>query len=391
MGRQYAPKIFLRQVPNHLLRTFFAQRRVLADIPWEAQDERAIELVFDAWQSLPAPQPAEIDGAFQAVHEMACEPGVQALIEEGSFHRVDLAAALEQCEGFYHKAMWAYLNHPSIFNVASLFVSADGLPGRYWLKHRGLPRKAPDTSAAATRALAAELSEFYRTTQGRGHRCMVEPYLRGGRQHYFFAYPDNYADTFIGYDDHGEFVKRPQKPAFEVVFVYDPQAGTIDLHAQGDRGVRAQLLYIFCAAILHESPPPEQPGDHPYELNGLLRRDLPFATDPADGIESVHLLKLRLSLKDTKRRITLEADPKAGPHDIFDMMADCLNAGTVAGPAVNVTQATFRLRFVRKGCEQQRPLTFSVSFPNSSNLKSLPEDRRLLAEKYLKRWGIERA
>jgi hypothetical protein len=391
MVRQYAPKIFLRQVPHHLLRTFFARRRALADIPWGAQNERAIASVYDAWQALPAPQPAEIDGAFQAVHEMACEAGVQALIEEGTFHGVDLAAALGRRVGFYHKAMWAYLNHPSIFNVASLFVTADALPGRYWLKHKGLPRKAPDTSAAATRALAAGLSKFYRTTQGRGHRCVVEAYLRGGRQHYFFAYPDDYADTFIGYDDEGEFVKRPQKPAFEVVFVYDPRAGTLDLHARGDRGVRARLLYIFCAAVLHEGPPPEQPGDHPYELNGLLRREFPFATDPADGIESVRLLRLRLSLKGSKRRLTLEADPKAGPGDIFDMMADHLSPETLAASAVSVTQATFRLRFVAKGCEQPRPLTFSVSFPNSSNLKSLPEDRRLLAEKYLKGWGIERA
>lgn len=175
-----------------------------------------------------------------------------------------------------------------------------------------------------------------------------------------------------------------------MVFVYDRQAGTLDLHAQGDRGVKARLLYIFCTAILHEDPPPEQPGDHPYELNGLLSRDFPFPTDPEDRIESVHVLKLRLSPASTKRRITLEADPNAGPHDIFDMMADYLNAQTLAGSAVNVTHAEFRLRFVAKGYEQQRPLTFSVSFPNSSNLKSLPEERRLLAEKYLKRWGIER-
>jgi hypothetical protein len=32
-----------------------------------------------------------------------------------------------------------------------------------------------------------------------------------------------------------------------------------------------------------------------------------------------------------------------------------------------------------------------VSFPNSSNLKSLAEDDRLLGEKYLRRWGIDRA
>jgi hypothetical protein len=390
MGRQYAPKIFLRQVPNHLLHAFFAQRHALSEIPWQLLDEKKIEVVYDAWQALPAPQRLEIDREFQAVHEMACEGGVQALIAEGAVHSLDLAAALERHEGFYNKAMWAYLYHPPIFAVASLFVSADDLPTRYWLKLKGLSRKAPETSPAATRALEEGLSEYYRTTQGRGHRCTVETYLRGGRQQYYFAYPDDYADTFIGHDEQGSFVKRPQKRAFEVVFVYDRQAGTLDLHAKGDRGVKARLLYIFCTAILRDDPPPEQPGDHPYELNGLLSRDFPFATDPEDGIESVHVLKLRLSLGNTKRRVTLEADPNAGPQDIFDMMTDYLNAKTLASSAVNVTQAEFRLHFVPKGYARQKPLTFSVSFPNASNLKSLSEDHRLLAEKYLKRWGIER-
>ncbi len=41
----------------------------------------------------------------------------------------------------------------------------------------------------------------------------------------YFAYPDDYTDTFIGYDEQGQFTKRPQKRAFENVFVYDRQAG----------------------------------------------------------------------------------------------------------------------------------------------------------------------
>ena len=391
MGRQYSPRSFLRQVPNHLLKAFFAQRDSLVEILWELQRETEIGLIYDAWQALPATRRAEIDREFQAVHELACEAGVRALVEEGLFHGLHLAALLEQQEGFYHKAMWAFLNHPQIFNVASLFISADSLPGRYWFRQKSLPKKEPATSTAANCAAAEGLSDFYRHNEGRGHRCTVESYLRGGRQQYYFAYPDDYADTYIGHDEGGEFIKRPQKRAFEVVFVYDPQAGTLDLHAQGDRGVKSRLVYIFCGVILDENPPPEQAGDHPYELNALWSRDFPFATDPGDSIEEVRVRKLRLSIGNGRRRITLEADPQSGPRDIEEMIAEYLNAAFLSNCVVNVTQAEFRFRFAPKGFEYQKPLTFSVSFPNTSNLKSLPEDRRLLAEKYLKRWGIERA
>jgi hypothetical protein len=149
-----------------------------------------------------------------------------------------------------------------------------------------------------------------------------------------------------------------------VVFVFDPRTGTLDLHAQGDGGVRARLLYIFCRIILNENPPPEQPGEHPCELNGLLSRDFPFATDPEDGIEGVWLRRMRLSIGNAKRRIILEADPQAGPQDIFDMMADCLSPAFLSNTLVNVTQAEFQFRFASKGAESQKPMTFSVSFPN---------------------------
>jgi hypothetical protein len=344
MTRQYSPKNFLRQVSNHLLRTFFAQRGVLTEIPWVLQRETKIEPIYDAWQGLPASQRSEIDRAFQAIHEMACPAGVQALIEEGTFHHLNLTPALEQHEGFYDKAMWAYLDHPSIFNVASLFVSADGLPGRYWVRQKSLSRKTPHTSAQASRAFANALSEYYKSEQGRGHRCTVETYLRGGRQHYFFAYPDDYPDMYIGHDEQGEFVKRPQKRAFEVVFVYDPQAGTLDMHAQGDRGVKSRLIYIFCQAILDENPPPELPGDHPYELNILLSGDCLFATDLSDGIEEVRVRKMRLAIG--RRRMTLEPDPQAGVHDVFDMMTELLRAECLHNASLNVTHAEFQLRVV---------------------------------------------
>jgi hypothetical protein len=389
MARQYAPRTFLRQVSNHLLQEFFDERNELSEIPWLTQGETEINLINDAWQALPASQWSEIDKVFQAIHEMACEAGVKAIREEGSFHNLNLATALEQQKNFYDKAMWTYLAYPNIFNVASLFVSADHLPNRYWVRHKNLPRKTPKTSAQVCRELADALSEFYRTEQGRGHRCTVETYLRGGRQHYFFAYPDDYPDTYIGHDDDtGAFVKRPQKRAFEVVFVYDALTGAFDLHAQGDRGVRARLLYIFCDVILGENALPEQPGDHPYELNALLSGDRRFATDPADGIEEVRVCELRLAFGG--RRITLAADPQRGVQDVFDMMAECLSAECLHNTLMNVTRAEFQFRFAAKGYERPKHFAFSVSFPNSSNLKSLKEDQRLLAEKYLKRWKIQR-
>jgi hypothetical protein len=347
MSRQYNPKTFLRQVPNQLVQEFFDRRGQLREIPWISLKEHQVGLIYDTWQKLPAADRAEVERAFRSVFDMACEAGITALVEEGRLHDVDLAAELERCDGLYHKAMWAYLRHERVFKVAALFNSADSLAGRHWVKLSGLPKKAPDTSEGARRRLAEGLSEYFRENQGRGHRCTVEAFLRGGRQHYFFAYPDDYAETYIGHNDDGALVKRPQKKAFEVVFVYTPGAGTLDLYVWGDRKVKSCVAYTFSKEILGENLPPEVVREHTYELNGLLSRGFAFATDPEDGIDEVRVRKLRLSLAGNgRRRITLEADPQGPVDDIYDLIQDYLAEACQSPGAVHVTHATFQFRRV---------------------------------------------
>jgi hypothetical protein len=58
--------------------------------------------------------------------------------------------------------------------------------------------------------------------------------------------------------------------------------------------------------------------------------------------------------------------------------------------AFHVTQVTFQFRFAPAANGKPKPLAFTVSYPDSSDLKSQREEYRLLGEKYLKRWGIYR-
>ncbi len=144
--------------------------------------------------------------------------------------------------------------------------------------------------------------------------------------------------------------------------------------------------------ILDEEIGPENRDSHPYELNGVLRRDFQFPTDPEDGITSVRVRKLRLSVKGMpRRRITLEADPDAGEDDVYDMMDDCLNRQHLPASILNATQVGIKFIFDQQEDGQPRSLSFEVSHPNSSNLKSKPERMRQIGEKYLRLWGLDRA
>jgi hypothetical protein len=61
-----------------------------------------------------------------------------------------------------------------------------------------MPLDQPDVTPEAIEAFAHAVGAYYRQNQGRGHRCTVDAYLRVNRYHYFFAYPDDYANTYLG-------------------------------------------------------------------------------------------------------------------------------------------------------------------------------------------------
>ena len=85
MARQYSPRTSLRQVPNQLLKQFFDACGLLPDFIWYTLRETETELIYQAWQALPQAAREDIESAFRAVHEVACEAGVKAVAEEAAF------------------------------------------------------------------------------------------------------------------------------------------------------------------------------------------------------------------------------------------------------------------------------------------------------------------
>ena len=391
----FDPKRVLRQISNHLLQDLFLTHGQELDLPWEQLGETEVDPIFTEWQDLPEAECRAIEIVLHEVSDMASDDeGTRAILEEAV--RQENHNLIEELEGFesrHDKAVWTYIRATDVWNLAVRFARADSLSrGRYWIKRCDLPAMEPDTSAGRISELSEALAAFFQATQARGRYCQIGHYVRAGGADYFFAYLDDYADTYVTLDDDGEFDRRPERRAFELVLVYDRVHGTLDMYVRGDKKVYIPLQEIFCRIILGEEIGPENPNSHPYELNGLLNRDFQFPTDPADGIESVRVRKLRLSVKGMpRRRITLEADPQAGVDDIYDLMEDYLNQQQLPASILNVTQVGLKFSFDPEHEDLPKSLSFNLSCPNSSNLKSKPECVRELAEKYLREWGLDNA
>lgn len=389
----FDPKRILRQISNTLLREVFVIHGHNLEVPWAELSETKVDKVFSAWQELPESANQAIEIVLHEISEMASEDGVRAIVEEARRQGEDsLVETFDTFVSRHDKATWTYLRSNEVWQPAVRFARVDSVSrGRYWIKRAGIPAKEPHTTDRSIHALENAISAFYQVHEARGRHCRVEHYLRASGVDYFFTYLEDYADTRINFDDDGEFARTPERRAFEIVFAYDSERGTLDMYVRGGKKIYVPLQEIFCSIVLSEEIGPEDRDCAPYTLNELINRDFQFPTDIDDGITEVRVRKLRLTVKGMpRRRITLEADPDAGPDDIYNMMDLYLNRAKVPPSIVNVSQAAIKISFDQQDETLPRSLSFEVSYPNSSNLKSKPERLRLLGEKYLRSWGIDR-
>jgi hypothetical protein len=390
MAIDYTPKHFLRLAEKALLQEYFARHNMLVEFDWDSIPDGQIDAIYFALREASDFKQEEIERDFRLIFDLASANGARTLIEEARYQELDLVSALEQRDGYLNRAFWVFLNQRNLFDTVSVFDRVDHLHGRYWRKRKDLPKKRPDLGDGTISELGNAISAYYQKKEGRGKFCRVEHCLRGQRYHCFFAYPKDYPDTFIGYDDAGSFERKRQAPAFDVIFVFDPLDGTLDLYAPGDRRQKQDLQRIFARCILREEIGDEDPRSIPYELNSLKNPSFAFPTDPSDGIAEVRIRELRLSLLGNERkRITLQVGPRGSPSDIHDLVTHALHEHRLPLSMVDVTSVVIQMRFNGDGIHRSRVLSFRITAPDTCSLKDKPD--HLVAKRYLKQWSLEHA
>ncbi len=396
MARHYAPKAVMRHLPLALIRNFMAQENItptkLCQPAWDALTEGDVPALYRAWCELPPGDRERFEVMLRQVHEMATEAGVRQMLAEADHRNYDIADGLDAIDGLHAKALWVYTFHRLVFHTASQLLAAASPVGRFWNLTTGFGPTPYDASPGALNELRAAVARLYRE-QGRGHRSTVEHYERD-RCLYVFLYLDDYTETHTAHNPTGTLTRAPLRPAFEVVYVYTPAApdaaggGTLDMYARGDRRWRSALRDLFCEHVLRTRAPFNGPERRSYQLNGLIDRTFPLDTDPARGIVSATIRKMRVVAKENiMRKVVLEADP-ARERDVYDMLDVHFPVDRFPRDELFVNMVTFTIQHLPPGADRVRPLTFDVSFPDACNLKSLSPDHRAVGEWCLRQWGI---
>jgi len=382
MAAQYSHKQFFRQVPNSQLGDYFQSKEIDVDIDFYKLKENDVDSLFEALASFSTELQASIEAEFQDINAMACEGGVAALCDEAGFHKDDaFIKEIAVIEGFHAKAMWAFLEKKDYWRGATMFLHADNVSASFWKKRNDFPKVPPNVEEADINELAQSISEFFYKKEGRGKNCKVEPYRRNNKE-YFFAYPEDFSQSGV------EWVSDTLKtlahhPAFEIIFVYSEEEGSLDIYAPKNTKAVPQLQKLFAKAILKLDSLPDGTIDkRVYDLAALDDTAFEFKLEPVAGIASVVVTRLRLTLKHgSRRRIILEADTKHKPKAVYDLL------GELTLPAYHITQVGVKVTFDALEGKRAKTRTFNITYPNSCALNYDGNDLKI--REMLSASGIE--
>lgn len=388
MVRTFAVPQFFRQMPNALLKRFFAECEPINKIDFEKMPESKPDVLLKAWEALPAVARQKLEPKLREIFDLASSKGVIAITDESKFkipepeEQAAFVEALAKMKNHHERAMTVFLDFPEIWSIARHFWRADSL--RYWRVRRGFPRKAASQNHADRRAFEADIGQWFRKNQACGRLCTVEVYRRDDRD-YFFAYPEDFADETTEYVD-DKLDRRAHNPAFEVLFVWREKEGALDINCRGDKKVLEAMQEIFAKRILKLSALPRNPAKSAFELDGLKDRNFQFVYDAGQGIEAVWVRRLRFSsLSRYSDRITFEADTASNRFAVYDLIKQANLA--IPMNRLQIAQAFLSARFAATADKPAWTTSFTVTAPNSTNLKHDPDGLKLRA--MLSASGIE--
>ena len=162
------------------------------------------------------------------------------------------------------------------------------------------------------------------------------------------------------YNEHRQLVKATKKPSFEIIFIYYPNDGKLELACKGGKKRQMALFRLFNQTVLQDNTTILE-HQTLYNLDKILDDDLELATKLDDQIESVCIKKCRLTHRhNDKHHIYIQKE-----GSLQDMKADVQSRGCTAD-VFCVTQVSFGIKFPGKG--RKGSVTMELTMPDKCNL-----------------------
>ena len=381
MARVFSLSTFFRMVPHSLLKRLFQTLEIdTQEIPWELIKNRDYEHFLKFFRELPPEKQNELEGVCCDVFELACDSGLDALCQTADDqHESGWFSLSSEKTTPYAKSLWSWLEYPVIFQRAFEFHKIDHLS--LWRKRDGLPCKVPEWNQEIKKTLEEALQSYFTRKQGRGQVCTVvmQNYREG--VYHFIAYPDDYVRNFTHHDESGQLITRKTRPTFEIVYVYNSNEGTLELHARGGDKTKVALEDIFIRTVFGQVP---DFAETIYNLSVFKEEGLALTPDPRDHI--VILLKEMTLNWPNGRSITFSTKTHGDAHH---WARKSLEDNEQPWHDAHVDYVKIQILIMPTEYRRRGSMTFEIAAPNKSTLRNQDAARIELARKYLKTWGVE--
>ncbi len=392
MAKHFDLKKQLRLHDKGLLRRLFAEHGLLGDFPWDELSARRIEPLIARWDGIEEAARRVIQVVLQDANELAEERGQRLLAEELAWRFPEKLSDFAGWSSLADKALWAYLEAREAFDEAALFARAEALRnGQFAARWNSLPPGEITVTEPMVTSLEQSIRDYYWQKELRGQVCRVHHYQRPGGAEYFFAYLPDWPDKRLVFEPDGNLTPREETYTFTNVFIYIPSEGALELIAKGGKKVHFPLRRAFCKTVLGIEVDDDEPIRPSYQLNHLLDPSFTFITEPEDRIAAVRLRRIRLVPTVSVPAVEY-LEPKllesASHAEVMQAIHQLLGALGLNRSQVSVAQVGIQLEFLSDGHHKGKTMTFNVSYPNTCDLKSKPEDVRIVGERCIKRWGI---
>lgn len=391
MAKSFDLRKQLKLHDNQLLKRLFTTVPAMAEIAWDELKARDVESVVAAWETMGDAR-RHFQVVLQDVHELSDPKGQKVLIEEIEWRCPDRLEEFAVLKSPADKALWAYLETRPAFDQAAIFARAEALrTGGFANRWNSLPKQPITWSPELKTTLEAEIREFYWNKELRGEICEVHHHQQAGGTDFFFAYLPDWPDKQLIFDDEKNLTPREESYAFSNVFVYSPSEGAIDLVAKGGKKVQLPLRKAFCRAVLGIEVDDEEPLRASYKLDQLIDPAFAFTTQSEDMLAAVRLRRLRIVPRvavPALEYLELKFSEHATRAEILTAINQHLAAHGLGRSQVSATQASIQLQFVGDGEKKGKKMTFNVSCPNTCDIKTKPDEARIIGERCIQRWGI---
>lgn len=384
--RHYTIPHFVRNIGIEMLEAYFKQANIhFPDNLKITDDDKkpntdAIEKYINSLEAL---QQEIINDNFIDINDMSYEGGILSILELTDKFGIYPQKDIGDLPDYSNQALYFFLNYRDLFDQASKIDYFTNLPSRS-IRYRLLKKQLGDINNDQIKdALSNELKSYFKAKEGRGEVCELDMITHKNRI-FYHAHPQDFYKIIDGYDKGGKHQRLLIRPTFDVVFIYYPDEGKLELSVNGGEKRKMDLFNIFNKVVLGDIKQVEE-TQQAYDFNKVLSSEFGMPHKLENPLSWAYLKQIRLSHRYIKgQKVILEVEEKdatEGARSMLEMVRG-LNLNT---EQYNVTQITFKLKF--EGAKNKGSVTARISYPDKCNLSDTPTHQR--AKEYLAYWSME--